>query len=73
VFIKSNELAKGLGKVNFLGRGEGIGAKLVLETGDENREAQGIEARIGEDEIVPQRGDLFFLFGGDVFNLRKYC
>ena len=72
MFVERNELSKGGRKIDFLGCGEGIGPKLVLEPGDEDREAQGIETGIGQNEIVPQRGDLFLLFRGDVLDLGKY-
>jgi hypothetical protein len=72
VFIESNEFSKGLRKIDFLGCGEGVGPEFVLEPGDEDRETQRIEPRFGEDQIISQRSDLLFLFGGDIFDLGKY-
>src|SRR5438876_1194452 len=55
IFVEPDEVAQGDGKLGLVGATEGIHPERVLETCDDDREAERVEPGVEEHEIIGQR------------------
>jgi hypothetical protein len=69
MFISPDEITDRHWKMHILGRGEGIAPEFVLEARDDDSEAQGIQPRLQQDEIIVETIELFVLLCCDLFEL----
>src|SRR5262245_36598325 len=67
--IESYEVAECDRKVHILSGAEGVKAEPLLEPRHQDGEAQRIEPRIEQDEVVGQRRQPFVLLPGDLLHL----
>src|SRR5207248_1438193 len=68
--LDRNEITQGHRKV-AVGSVERVDAERILETRDDDGEAQRVETRIHEHEIVGQRRQALALFLGDLLEMRE--
>jgi hypothetical protein len=69
MFIEPDEIAERNRQIHILGCGEWVAPEFVLKTRDDDREAQGIQPRIHQGEIIVERRDLLFLLRRDLLEL----
>src|ERR1700722_375260 len=70
IFVERTEAAQGYGKPCILCCAKRIKPKRVLKPGDNDGEAQRVQARIHENQVIGQRGQFAILLAGDLRELR---
>ena len=73
MFVEPDEIAERYRKMHNFLRGEWIALKLVLETGNNNRQTKGIEPRIQQGKSIVERCEFLFLFRRNFFELEQNC
>src|SRR3989454_3245490 len=66
IFIEPDEVAQGHGELGILAGAELIDAQRVLETSDDDGQAERVETRVQEHEIIGQRRQGLSLLSGDL-------
>ena len=69
IFVEADEVTERHRKRRVVAGAEGIDAERVLETRDDDREAQRVEPGIEKYEVVRQRRERLLLLGRDVLEL----
>ena len=72
IFVDFHEVAESHGEQRVLRRGERIDAEPVFEACDQNREAERVETRIQQHEIVAQRRQHLAVLARDRRHLVHY-
>src|SRR5579862_8135687 len=71
VFVQLDEVAERDGKSDRFGRIEGVKAERILQPCHDEREAQGIQSRLQQPQIVRQRRELAVLLLCDLLKMRR--
>src|SRR6202041_1975106 len=70
--IEPDEVAERDRKIDILGLGEGVVAEFVLQRGDDDGEAERVEAGFEQHELLGQRRQHLALRGRDTLEFGQY-
>ncbi len=72
IFVEPDEVPERDGKFHGLRRAEWIKSEVIIELRHQDGEAEGIEARFRERQVVAERAELLVLDRGDLLHFRQY-